>query len=65
MMPVDKTTSALICYAIATEVDAITMYMYLIKTLPPENRKVLAHILKEEQEHAEELLGLLKGRYEA
>lgn len=60
----DKTAFALISYAIATEIDAITMYNYLIKKLGPECRKVLEHIRDEEKEHARELIGLLNGEYD-
>ena len=59
----DKTKFALISYAIATEIDAITMYNYMIKTLGPECRPVLEHILKEEKDHAKELAALLNGRH--
>lgn len=61
----DKTAFALISYAIATEIDAITMYDYLLRKLDPKFRKVLKHILEEEREHAKELVGLLRGKYEA
>lgn len=61
----DKTAFALISYAIATEIEAITMYGYLIRTLDPKCRPVLKHILDEEKEHAKELVGLLHGKYEA
>lgn len=60
----DKTAFTLISYAIATEIDAITMYSYMIRTLNPEYRRVLEHILKEEREHAKELAGLLNGNRE-
>lgn len=60
----DKTKFALISYAVGTEVEAVNMYSYLIKTLGPECRKVLEHIRDEEKEHAKELIGLLKGKYE-
>lgn len=59
----DKTAFTLISYAVATEIDAITMYEYLIKTLGPECREVLEHIRDEEREHAKELIGLLHGKY--
>ena len=59
MEKTDKTKLALISYAIATEDDAITMYRYMIKTLGPECRKVLVHILNEEKEHAQMLAKLI------
>ena len=58
----DETKSALISYAVATEIDAINMYAYMIKTLGPECREVLKHIMDEEKEHAKELIALLKGK---
>lgn len=61
----DNTAFALISYAIATEIDAIAMYSYMIKTLNPEYRATLKHILDEEREHAKELSALLKGKREA
>ena len=56
----DSETIALIGYAIGTEVDAVSMYTYMIKHLPPDCSPVLKHILKEEREHQIELIGLLK-----
>ena len=61
----DNTAFALISYAIATEIDAITLYRYMSKRLNPEYRRVLEHILEEEREHAKELAGLLNGKREA
>lgn len=58
----DTTKFALISYAVATEVEAVNMYSYLIKTLGPECREVLSHIMQEEKEHAKELIGLLHGK---
>lgn len=56
-----KEADALIGYALGTENDAILMYRYMIKHLPPEYSPVLKHILKEEKEHARELIKLLKS----
>jgi rubrerythrin len=50
---------ALIGYAIGTENDAVAMYRYMIRHLPREYAPVLKHILKEEKEHARELIELL------
>lgn len=56
----DTETIALIGYAIGTEVDAVSMYTYMIKHLPKDCSPVLKHILKEEREHQIELIHLLK-----
>ena len=58
-----KEAHALIGYAIGTENDAISMYRYMIRHLPPEYAPVLKHILKEEKEHAMELTRLLHGDF--
>ena len=58
-----KEANALLGYALGTENDAILMYRYMIKHLPPEYAPVLKHILKEEKEHAQELVRLLKGQF--
>lgn len=50
----------MISYAIGTEIDAINMYSYMIKSLPESCSETLRHILEEEKEHAIELIGLLK-----
>lgn len=63
MEKVDRTKLALISYAIATEDDAVSMYRFMIRTLGPECRKVLVHILNEEIEHGRMLAKLLHGRY--
>ena len=57
----DDKAKALIGYALGTEDDAITMYRYMIRNLPPSYTPVLMHILKEEKEHARMLKKLLKG----
>lgn len=54
-----KEADALIGYALGTENDAIAMYRYMIKHLPSSYAPVLKHILKEEEDHARELLELL------
>lgn len=53
----------MISYAIGTEIDAINMYSFMIDRLPPECKPKLEHIMKEEKEHAIELIQLLKGDY--
>jgi rubrerythrin len=58
-----KESDVLIGYAIGTERDAINMYEFMIKRLPPEYAPVLKHILKEEKEHAIELKRLLRGDF--
>ena len=55
---------ALISYAIGTEADAVSTYNYLLKHVRPEFRAVIKHIRKEEEEHIEELKGLLNGDVE-
>lgn len=54
--------TALISYAIGTEVDAVTTYNYLLSHLSPRFREVIKHIRDEEKEHIEELTALLKGK---
>mgnify|MGYP002525534762 CR=1 FL=1 len=53
--------SALLSYAIGTEVDAVATYNYLLKHLSRRFRPVIKHIRDEEKEHIEELNRLLKG----
>lgn len=60
----DKTPSNLISFAIGTEIDAINMYAYMIRNLPPEYEPKLQHIMDEEKEHALELIELLNGDFE-
>ena len=53
--------TALLSYAIGTEVDAVATYNYLLKHLSPRFRGVIKHIRDEEKEHIEELNRLLRG----
>lgn len=59
----NKSDLMMISYAIGTEIDAINMYSFMIDRLPEECKPKLEHIMKEEKEHAIELIQLLKGDY--
>lgn len=49
----------ILAYAIGTEVDAVGMYLFIVKRLHGKSRRIVAHILKEEIEHISELLEVL------